>query len=139
MFRLGLALSALDPAKRVVDFAEVLLDRFNHRGIAAFAGALQVILRDAMHHRLGGDFAVFRRQVAAIFFLNRTPRISRFVQVKLHERAMRAQRHVVKLAPQPVKLPLARFVEDQLIQRLIITKVTHEVVETGAQVAAAVF
>ena len=132
---LGVEPRLFGPANRRVDGGEVILDRLRGNGVAGGTCALEVGGRDLLNHRgrddVGTGLAAPVDRVGGGL-----PRLAAFAQIELYVGAARRRRDEVELSPQRVELRLLLLVEDQLVERLVIAEVAHQVVEAGAEMPA---
>ena len=85
----------------------------------------------------GGDVLVGRPQGARLGTV--AEHLSALVEVELDVRPGGVVRHELELIPERFQFLLTLLVENQLAERRVIARVSHHVVEAGAQPAALVF
>ena len=127
-----------------LDRAQASLIQPKYRRIASIAALvasrrrLEVAASTALMHRLGGGRiaavgfgGIGTRPAAAALRRSGSRRTARYMRLV-------ARRDDVHVQPQRVELGLLLLVEDQLVERLVVTEIAHQAVEAGVEVAAAI-
>src|SRR5262245_29348303 len=129
-------LCLLQPSQVGIYPGEVLIDRFHSDQIICLSHAIAVGLGQLIHHRLRRNLLI--RRSRSLRFATQASGFAALIQKELYESTSQTQRYEIEFLPHLVELFLTCFVENKLIKRFVVPKVSHHIVETCTEVTSGV-